>query len=98
MDTSKAWMVICITVFLVVGVNAWIYAAVSRRGSIGQIELLRRATQRAKDPWQGEDNDLAELSRLVKDISKPPQIETSAHKPDMPDQTAHSRSKLDSQE
>ena len=98
MDTSKAWMVICITVFLVVGINAWIYAAVSRRGSIGQIELLRRATQRAKDPWQSENNDLAELSRLVKDISKPPQLETPPHKPDTTNPSANSRSKLDSQE
>lgn len=85
MDTSKAWMVVCITIFLVVGINAWIYAAVSRRDSIGQIELLRRATQRAKNPWQPEDNNLSELSRLVKELQKNPHDENAPRPPDTSD-------------
>ena len=68
MDYSKAILVVCLTLFIVIGVNAWIYVSISRKNSIGQIELLRRAANRAKNPWQPEDDNLSELSRLVKGL------------------------------
>jgi hypothetical protein len=70
MDYGKVPLVICITIFLVVGINAAIYVAISRKNSVGQIELIQRATRRARNPWEGEDSDLAELSRRVAELKQ----------------------------
>jgi uncharacterized membrane protein affecting hemolysin expression len=72
MDTSRAVIVICVTLFLVIGFNAAIYVAFVRKNSVSQIELMRRAAQRARDPWQSENDDLEELSRLVKQLKEDP--------------------------
>lgn len=68
MDPNKAILVVCIAVFLVIGINAAIYVSVSRKNSVGQIELLRRAARRAQNPWLKEDKDLQELGRLAAEI------------------------------
>jgi len=68
MDPSRVFLVVCITLFIVVGINAAIYVSVTRKNSIGQIELMRRAANRARDPWKPEDDNLKELSRLVSDL------------------------------
>jgi uncharacterized membrane protein affecting hemolysin expression len=68
MDTGRAAIVICIALFLVIGINAAIYVAFVRKNSVSQIELMRRAAERARDPWQTENEDLKELSRLVKQL------------------------------
>jgi hypothetical protein len=65
MDLEKAALVVCLTLFIVIGFNALIYISVSRGDTAGTIELFRRATRRARNPWQPEDDDLEELSRLV---------------------------------
>lgn len=74
MDPSRVFLVVCITLFLVVGINAAIYVSFSRKNTVGQIELMRRAANRARDPWGPEDADLKELSRLVTDL-KDSQVE-----------------------
>lgn len=72
MDPSKALLVVLITLVIVVGVNVAIYYGVMRKNtrnsSVGQIELLRRAAGRVKDPWEVENTNLSELSKLVKDL------------------------------
>jgi hypothetical protein len=68
MDLEKAGLVICLTLFIVIGVNAAIYAALRRNKTAGQIELMRRAANRAKNPWEEEDQALQELSRRVKQL------------------------------
>jgi len=73
MDLEKAGLVICLTIFIVVGVNAAIYASVKRGGTVGQIELLRRAASRARHPWKNEDEDLKELSARVAKLKQPPE-------------------------
>lgn len=68
MDLNRAGLVVCITLFIVIGINAAIYAMVMRRrsnGTVGQIELLQRAAKRARDPWEQENTDLKELSERV---------------------------------
>jgi hypothetical protein len=44
------------------------YLAGRRGESIEQIELLKRAANRARSPWKSEDEDLKELARKVKEI------------------------------
>ncbi len=72
MDTGRVVIVICVTLFLVIGFNAAIYVAFVRKNNVSQIELMRRAAQRARDPWQSENDDLEELSRLVKQLKEDP--------------------------
>ena len=63
-------LVIGLTLLIVVGVNVLIYFSVTRKNTIGQIELLRRAAKQARNPWEVEDNALAELSKLVADLKE----------------------------
>ena len=68
MDLSKAGLVICMTLVIVIGINIFIYVAATRRNTAGEIEMMRTAFKRARNPWQTEDNALAELSKLVADF------------------------------
>lgn len=65
MDISKVALVVCLTLFIVVGINAALYVSLRRGNEAGQIELFRRAAQRAREPWKDEDEALQELSRRV---------------------------------
>jgi len=65
MDLEKATLVICLTLFIVVGVNAALYVSLRSRGTIGQIDLFRKAVQRARRPWGEEEDALVELSQRV---------------------------------
>jgi hypothetical protein len=67
-DPNRVLLVVCVTLFLVVGINAAIYVSLTRKNTVGQIELLRRAAHRARDPWGPENTDLKELSRLVSEL------------------------------
>ncbi len=73
MDTGRAILVICLTLIVVVGINAAIYVMVKGKNTVGQIELLRRAAQRARDPWQSEDASLRELSQRVANLPQKPE-------------------------
>ncbi|HSQ25591.1 MAG TPA: hypothetical protein VLM80_00565 [Anaerolineales bacterium] len=68
MDFSKAIIVVVVTLLIVIGLNAAIYLSVTRKNSVGQIELLRRAASRVKDPWQSENEDLSKLAHLVEGL------------------------------
>ena len=46
------------------------YLAGRRGKSIEQIELLKRAANRARSPWKSEDEDLEELARKVEEIQE----------------------------
>jgi hypothetical protein len=71
-DPGKVLLVIGLTLLIVIGVNVLIYFSVTRKGTIGQIELMRRAANQARNPWEVEDNSLSELSKLVADLQKKP--------------------------
>ena len=65
MDYSKAALVVCLTLIIVIGFNIILYISATRDKSASTIEMLQRASQRARDPWENEDNNLEELSRIV---------------------------------
>ncbi len=70
MDVTKAALVVSLTLAAVVLINLAIYYSITRRGNrgdstAGQIELLRKAAHRARNPWGEEDRDLEELARLA---------------------------------
>lgn len=70
MDYEKVALVVCLTLFIVVGVNATIYAMLRGGSTLSQIEILRRAGQRARQPWKPEDDALDELARRVAELKK----------------------------
>lgn len=80
MDLTKAALIVVITLVAVVIINAAIYYSLAdrNRGPIGQIKLLQRAAGRARSPWQDEDDDLQELSRLVEGLRPQESPEGSA--------------------
>jgi hypothetical protein len=75
MDTSNVALVVCLTLLIVVGINAALYVALRRGKETGQIELLRRAARRARQPWKYEDDALQELSRRVADLKREDQMQ-----------------------
>lgn len=64
-DLEKLLLVICLTVLIVAGLNALAYAALRRGDEANLVNLTRKAAQRARNPWQDEEQALQELSRLV---------------------------------
>lgn len=75
MDQTKAMIVILVTVGVVVLINVAIYYWLTRKNAQGdqppgQIELLLKAAGRARDPWKTENDNLAELSRRVKELNE----------------------------
>ena len=70
MDTTKIILVVCITLAAVAILNAAIIAALRRGNEAGQIELLKRAASRSRQPWQPEDEALKELAQRVEELKK----------------------------
>ncbi len=71
MLTEKALLVIGLTILGVVVLNAVIFMA-WRDGSLSQlIDMTRRVSLRARDPWEEEDSSLKELNQLVKQLHPP---------------------------
>jgi hypothetical protein len=65
MDYEKVLIVVCLTLLIVVGVNAAIYFLIRGSGTVTQIDLMRRAIGRARKPWLDEEEALKELSQRV---------------------------------
>jgi len=68
MMSGSLYLVLCLVLVLGLGVPISMYLAGRRGESIEQIELLKRAANRARSPWKSEDEDLEELARKVKEI------------------------------
>jgi len=69
-DTSRIVLIVCLTVILVIGINAMLYAALRRGDEANLVELTRRAFRNARNPWKEEDEALQELARLVKRLEE----------------------------
>lgn len=71
----KIILVIVIVLVLVVGVNGFLFFSLRRPS--GRVhpygryfDLWRKATRRARNPWEKEENDLKELSKAVEPFKK----------------------------
>lgn len=67
----KVIIALVLVIILVVGVNGLLIVAFRKGRDIQQIKLWQKAVHRARDPWQGENQDLAELSQLVAQFKNP---------------------------
>jgi hypothetical protein len=64
------WEVACLSIALIFGVPAVIYAYLVRGDFYGQINMFKNAGKRAQNPWKPEDDSLAELSKKVEELKK----------------------------
>lgn len=71
MDIDRATLVVCLTVAAVIAFNVMIYLSLRRGNEVTTVDLMRKAAQRARNPWKDEDDDLQELSNLVSDLKTP---------------------------
>ena len=65
MDMDRALLVICLTVGVVILINVMIYLSLRRGNEVTTVVLFRKAAERARNPWQDEDDALRELSDIV---------------------------------
>jgi len=70
MDMERAALVICLTLFVVIGINAAIYVSFRKGDGVKQVDLFRQAFKTARQPWKAEDDSLQELSELVSEIKQ----------------------------
>ena len=80
MDPNKAALVILITLGIVIAVNAILFLGLRRRNDINQIDLLRRAGTRLRQPWQPEEQAMQELSKRVAELKSKGEDAHDAHK------------------
>ena len=64
-DAGRAALVIGLCLAGVILINLVIYYMVANRNNAGQVNMLRKAANRVRDPWKDEDESLLELSKLV---------------------------------
>lgn len=65
---GRLYLVLCILLVLGLGVPASLYLTARRGQGLEQIELLKRAAKRARNPWQAEDDRLDKLARKVDEL------------------------------
>lgn len=70
MSSDRVILIICLTVFLVIGFNAAIFLSLRGRNTQGQIDMFRQAAHRVRDPWKDEDEALEELSKRVASLKE----------------------------
>jgi hypothetical protein len=66
----EPYQVICLSIALVFGIPAAIYAGLVRGDLHEQIDMFKKAGTRAQNPWKPEDDSLAELSKKVEELKK----------------------------
>jgi hypothetical protein len=71
MDIERAALVICLTLFVVIGINAAIYVSFRKGEGVKQVDLFRQAFKTVRQPWKSEDDSLKELSDLVSELKQP---------------------------
>jgi hypothetical protein len=73
MDIDRVTLVVCLTVAAVIAFNVMIYLSLRRGNEVTTVDLMRKAAQRARNPWKDEDDALQELSDLVSDLKEKPE-------------------------
>lgn len=86
LDLGRAALIVILALVGVVFINVAIYYMVKGKGTIGQIQMIRKAAGRARNPWEVEDQALQDLSELVKQLKNPTPDKASPEEPP----TAHS--------
>lgn len=83
MDLDRATLVVCLTVVGVITFNVMIYLSLRRGNEVTTIDLMRKAAQRARNPWKDEEEALQELSDLVSGLKTPLQEQKNPEQKDI---------------
>ena len=73
------WLIIGIVIIFIIAINISLISALKNRSINKPMDISKSVFDRAKSPWQPEDDALAELSKLVEDIS-PDELKEKAAK------------------
>ena len=65
------FIILCGLVFLIVVINVSLFSAFRNRSSKSTLQMGKSVFDRAKSPWEPEDQKREELSELVEKIQKP---------------------------
>jgi len=68
MDPGQYIFLFCLVAFIVIGINAFLYVTLKQKNTVNQVDLLRKAAERARDPWGEENANLAELSNRIAEL------------------------------
>jgi hypothetical protein len=80
MDFEKAFLVISVTLIIVILLNLGLYTLVKRRkNTVGEVELFRRAMNKARNPWEDEQAKLESLAKQVAELKKESSQGSSNH-------------------
>ena len=63
------WLIIGIVIIFIIAINISLISALKNRSINKPMDISKSVFDRAKSPWQPEDDALAELSKMVEDIS-----------------------------
>jgi hypothetical protein len=69
-NEGNAFLVLGIVLALGLALPVGIFLSSRRGQGAEQIELYKRAADRARNPWKAEDDDLKELSSKVKALKE----------------------------
>ena len=72
------WLIIGIVIIFIIAINISLISALKNRSINKPMDISKSIFDRAKSPWQPEDDALAELSKMVEDISPDELIEKEA--------------------
>jgi hypothetical protein len=75
MENDKLFWVLCLTLFLVIGLNFFIYIALRGKQTEHMTEVLHRFSQGVRNPWEAEDAALNELSEMVTNLRSKDNVE-----------------------
>ncbi len=78
-NPTVGYIIIGVVVFIIIAINLSLFSALRNQNSAKSLNLYKSAFDRAKSPWQPEDEALEELSKMTKDL-KSSSSEKDIHK------------------
>lgn len=64
------WVIVGGVIFMIIAINVSLYTALRDRTLQNQIKITQRMAGKISSPWQEEDDNLAELSKIVDSLDK----------------------------
>ncbi len=71
-NPTIGYIIVGILIFIIIAINISLFSALRNKSSSQSVNLYKSAFDRAKSPWQPEDEDLLELSNLTKNLNPSP--------------------------
>jgi uncharacterized membrane protein YqiK len=63
-----SWIVLIIIVLFIIGINVWLFSSITKKKEQNEFQILKQVTQKLSNPYQKENQQLEELSRLTADL------------------------------